>query len=54
MGDLLAFLRSYKPKWTFLLDAISYSSLPRGPLRALEKAAKNHSSQLKKLLKVNI
>lgn len=54
MGNLLAFLRSYKPKWTFLLDAISYSSLPRGPLHAPEKAAKNHSSQIKELLKVNM
>lgn len=30
MRDLQAFLRSYKPKWTFLQDAISYSSFPCG------------------------
>lgn len=58
MRDLQAFLRSYKAKWTFLQDAISYFSFPCGTfpfsLLAWEEAAENRSSQLKKSLKVSI
>jgi hypothetical protein len=54
MGNLQEFLRLYKPMWTFLLDAISYSSSHTGPFSqpARKEAAENHSSQLKRCLKV--